>query len=123
MGNVKVAAGHNGFVGCQLAQKLAVARVPHHAVIDAGQAVLGVGRVDVYKPVGGKLQRTNAALVVCHRAADLADDLQGLFFAKNCRARVALALCIVPSLMVSGQVKGQLTLLQLGLLQRKNVCV
>ena len=64
MRHVKVAAGHDGFAGLALerVQKAAVSIVPGHAHVDAGEFILGVGRIDVDKPKLAELERADAAL-------------------------------------------------------------
>ena len=59
--HVEVTAGHNGLVLGKPGEKVAVALVPHHALVQTGEAVLGVGRVHVDKPQVGELERAHAA--------------------------------------------------------------
>ena len=123
VGHVEVSAGHNRLLLRQLAEELPVARVPLKTLVNAGQAVLGVGRVDVHKPVPVKLQRADAPLVISHRAAYLPHHPQRLLAREDRRPGVALALCVVPSLIITRQVELQLALLELGLLQGKDIGV
>ena len=120
--HVKVAAGHNRLVLGKLGEKVAVARIPLHALVQARKAVLGVWRVHVDKPQLGELKRAHAALVVGNGRANCAHNLQWLLAREDGRTRVALALGIAPVLVVAGKVKLDLALLELGLLQGKDVC-
>ena len=134
--HVKVAAGHHGFTGLALkcAQKAAVGIVPRHAHIDAGELVLGVGRIDVDKPELIELERADAALGcgLRHELCRLAlagvgqqgigaQHAQRFLAAKDRGARIAFALGVAPGLVIAGQVDIDLALLQLGLLQRQDV--
>ena len=121
--DVEVSAGHNGLMCVKLEQEEAEALIPAHTLFDAREALLGVGRVDVHEPERGKLKGTDAPLVIRNVTPDLADDPQGILAREHRRARVALALGKVPGLEVSGQVKLDLSLLQLGLLDGEHVGV
>ena len=138
MRHVKVAAGYNGLAGLAFkrAQKAAIGIVPGHAYIDAGELVLGVGRIDVHEPKLVELERADAAL-----GCGLGDELgsptlagvgwqrigvqhaQWFLAAKDRGARVALALGVAPGLVIAGQVDIDLAFLQLGLLQRQDIDV
>ena len=121
MGHVEVAAGYHGLLGSKAAEKITVRRVPRQARVNARQLVLRVGRVDVHKPVGGKLESTDAALVVGRGRTDMVNHLQRLLATEHSSTGVALALGVAPALVVAGQLQADLPLLELGFLNGKDI--
>ena len=110
--HVEIAAGDHGFGGLEVFEELAVAPVPRHAVVDARQSLLGVGRVDVHEPIPVELERTDASLVV-GVVGEPPTHTAGLLAAEHGRARVALLLGIVPHLMVALGLETELLLVRL----------
>ena len=131
MGDVEIAAGDHRFFQGEALEETAICLVPLKAHVDALEAVLRVGGIDVHKPELLELECAHAALVVCYAAADLADDLQGLLFREDRGARIALLLGAVPGLVVVGQIErhailglcvlGEVREGDLGLLQREHI--
>ena len=121
MGNVEVAAGHDGLLGGESREEGAEARVPGEARLDALESRLRVGDIGAHEPVAGELERAHAALVVGLGAADVPDDAERLLAREDGGARVALAVGVAPCLHVAGKVEAHLSLLELGLLDGDGV--
>ena len=110
--HVEVTAGDHGFGGLKVFEELAVAPVPRHAVVDARQSLLGIGRVDVHEPISVELERADAPLVVGVVGEPHA-HAAGLLAAEHGRARVALLLGVVPHLVVAFGLEAEFLLVRL----------
>ena len=118
VGHVHIAADDHGLLGVQPLQVGAEIVLPLHAVVDALELVLGVGRIDRHQPEIRVFQRDDPALGVVLWDAQVVAHAQGLVLGENRRAGIALFLGIVPIHMIARQIKiPELSLRQLYLLQ------
>ena len=131
MGHVEVATHHHGLCISRLTiGKYALLQafadgtepiVPGHAVVKARKFTLGIGRVYVYEPVLFEFADHHAALSVQLRHAHLVNYLQRLFLAEHRCTRIAFALGIAPTLVVSRKIHLYLTFLQFRFLEREHI--
>ena len=121
MRNIQVAAHDHGLLLVQLQQIGAKVIFPVHAVVQAAQAVLAIGRVAGHQVEVRHLQCDDAALMVVLIDADAISHIQRLVAAVDGRARVALLIGIVPVGAVTVKFQVQLSSLHLGFLQAEEV--
>ena len=123
MRHVHVPADDHGLLRVQ-AEKIASKSVlPGHAVVQALQPVLGVGRVDADQEKAGVFQRNGPPLPVVFLQAQAEADGQGLMLCKNGGAGVALFLRVVPVLQIARRFQRELAGLQLCLLYAEKIRV
>ena len=103
--------------------ELAESVVPFHAVIDARQLVLRVGRVDAHEPEIGEFAGHDAPFIVEMLTPQPVQHLQGHVLGEHRGARIPLARSIAPKLVITGQVGRRLPRLQLRFLQREHIGV
>ena len=121
MCHIQVTAHDDGFLLVQLEQVGAEGVLPRHAVVQAAQSVLTVGRVAGHQVEVGHLQRDDASLVVMFVDAYAVGHVQRLMAAVDGRPRVALLVGVVPVGAVAVKIQVELARLHLGLLQAKEV--
>ena len=123
MRHVQVSRIDHRFFLFQLLKIRQEIRFPLHAVFQSRQFSLGVRYIDCHKIELRILCSDHPALMVVFLHADAVSHLYGLFLCKNCSAGIALFLCVIPILMISGQIQCDLSLLQFCLLQAENICI
>ena len=121
--HVQVAAHDDGFLLVQFQQVRPEGVFPRHAVVQAAQAVLAVGRVTGHEVKVGHLKRDDTTLVVMLLNAHAVAHAQWLVAAVDGSARVAFLLGIVPVRAIALKLQVQLTRLHLSLLQAEEIGV
>ena len=121
MGHVHVAADDDGFLLVEPTQISLEVGFPLHAVVQAPQSVLRIGRIDGDEIERGHFERDDAPLVVVLVDADAVADAQRLMAREDGRAAVALLVGVVPIGTVALEVEVELPLLHLGFLQTEEV--
>ena len=101
----------------QFQQVLAEVVFPFHAVRQAGQFALGIGRIAGHEVVFREFQGDQASFVVVLVDAHAVADGQGRQAGEDGRAAVAFAVGIVPVLFIARQVQVDLAGLELCFLQ------
>lgn len=119
--NVQIAADDNRLYCVQRAEMLAERILPSHAVVDALQAVLRVGRVAGEKVKFRVFQRDDAPLMIEFLDSEPIGDVQRRALGENRRAGIAFFLGRVLELLIAWQIKLDLMRLRLGFLQAENV--
>lgn len=123
MGDVEVAADEDGLGAVEHCEVVGEVAVPHAAVVETAQAVLGVGDVDVDEVVVVELEGEDAALVVVEVDADAACDRKGLAAGEDGGAGVAFLLGVVEVGLVAFETVDELALGEFCLLQADAVGV
>ena len=123
MSYIQVATQDDGLLLIQLLEIVAESVFPRHAVFQALQAVLRVGRIAAYQEEVLHLQRDDAPFVVVQVDADAIHHVQWSMACKNGCARVAFLLGIVPVRLVAFKLQVKLAFLHLRLLQTEEVGV
>ena len=123
MSDVQISAQDDGFDLIQLTQVSTEGIFPRHAVGQAGQFLLGIGRVTAHEVEFLKFHGDDTALGVVLRDADAVFHGNRRDAGEDGRAGIALLFGVVPVALIAGQHKVGLTGLQFGLLQADDVGV
>ena len=123
VGHIEVATDDDGLLAVQPVEIGLKVGLPLHAVGEAAQLVLGVGRIDADQEKVGHLQREDAPLVVVDLDTYALGDAQRLVAREDGRAAISLLLRRVPVGLIAGEGQVELALLHLRLLQADEVGV
>ena len=121
MGHVHVAADDDRLFGIELLQVVLEIVFPMHAVVEAAEAVLGVGRIDVDEVEVGHLERDDAPFVVVLIDADAVGNRQRLMAGEDGCSGVAFLVGGVPVALVAIELEVELSGLHLRFLQAEEV--
>ena len=103
VGHVQVATQDDGLLLVELLQVLTEVILPRHAVVQAFQAVLRVGRVAANQIELLHFQRQHTAFMVVEVDADAPLHADGLVAGKDGCARIAFLVGVVPVAVVAGE--------------------
>ena len=123
MGDVHVPTDDDGLLRVELPQVGAEGVLPGHAVVDALEAVLRVGRIDADEKEALILQRHGPALGVVLGDSEVIAHGQRRVPREDRGSGVALLLGVAPVALVAGKTQVDLPGLELGLLNTEKVCV
>ena len=121
MGDVHVAADDDGLAGVEPQEIVAEGVLPRHAVVQATEAVLRIGRVDGHEEEVVHLQRDDAPLTVVLLDVESVGHAERFAAREDGRARIAFLLGIVPVGLVSVKREVELSLLHLGFLKAEKI--
>ena len=121
VGHVQVPAENHRLDGVQLCQIGAEIVLPLHPVVDALEAVLGVGGVAAHQIEIGVLGGNDPSLMAVEVVAKAVGYGEGLLPGENGGTGIAFFVSVVPVHMVARQVQLYLACLELGLLQAVDV--
>lgn len=123
VGYVHVAADNDGFQLVKFRDVRQEIIFPPHAVVQATQAVLGVGHVHVDKEVVFKFQRHRPPFVAVFVHADSTAHTERFLTGKYCGSAVPFFLRIVPVALITWEFNVQLAFLHLRFLYAKDVSI
>ena len=123
MGDVQIAAVYDGLFLIQRADVGEKSVLPLHAVVEAHQTVARIRHIDRYEIIVGEFKSYHSALAVVLGDAEIVAHGQGRAAGEYRRAGVALALGVIPILMIAVELQLDLTGLHLCLLQAKYIGV
>lgn len=121
VGYVHIATDDDGLLVVELHEEVAEGVFPLHAVVEAAQAVLGVGGVDTDEEEVGHLECDDASFVVVLLLADAVADAEWCVAGVDGSAGVAFLLGVVPVGLIAGEGEVELSGLHLGFLQAEKV--
>ena len=119
--DVKISTHHHRLAPVKSHKVLPEGILPLHSVIEPRKLVLGVGGIHRHDKAVLKLGGYHPSLAVVLIDTDAVGHRERLPFQKHRRSRISLFLGVIPIAVVIGQVEVDLALLQLGLLQAKDV--
>ena len=121
MGNIQIAAVDDGLHPVQFAKIGADIVLPHHAVIQPGKLILGVGSVAAHQIKVLVLGGDDPALVAVEVVTEVIGNVQRLGLCKNGGAGIARLVGAVPEAVVTGKVKIRLLRAHFRLLQTDHI--
>ena len=121
MGHIEVATEDNGLHGVELFQITAERVFPRHAILQATEAILRVGRIAADEEEVGHLERDDAALVIVEVDAYAIGDGEGLMTGEDGGTTIAFLLGGVPERLVAVEGEVELPGLHLRLLETEEV--
>ena len=121
VGNIQIAAEDHGLDLIQTAQVCSEGFLPFHPMINSCKLPLGIGGVAGDKIEFRVLQGDDPAFCIQFRHADAAGDIHGGVAGKDGGAGIALLFGVAPVLLIAGQLKLDLSFLQLRLLKAEKV--
>ena len=105
MGHVQIAAVDHRLFGVQLHKVLPDIVLPFHAVVKAGQLILGVGSIAAHQIEVLVLRRDDPPLMAVDVRAEVVGHRQRLAAGKDGGAGIARLVGAVPEPVIAGQVK------------------
>ena len=121
VGHVQVAAEDDGLLGIEALEIGLEIILPRHAVVEALETVLRVGRVAAHQEEVVHLKRDHTPLMVVHINTDAIGHIQRFLSGENSGATVALLVSIVPIALVALEGYVELSGLHLRLLKTEEV--
>ena len=121
VGHVQVAAQDDGFLLIEAEEILTERIFPRHAIVEALQTVLRVGRIAAHQEEVLHLERHHPTLMIVVVDADAIGHIEGFVLGKDGCAGVAFLLGIVPIRLIAIELQVQLTGLHLRFLQAEEV--
>ena len=94
---------------------------PAHAVVEAAQSVLAVGRIDAHQEEFVHFKRNHTSLVVVLVDAYAVGDIERLVAAENRRTAISFLVGIIPPRLITRKLKVELSCLHLRLLQAEEI--
>ena len=123
MCHIKVTTNDNRFLFIQFQQIAAEIILPLHAIIQTGQPILRVWRINRYQIKVFQLQCNHTPLMIVLLLRQTVRHTQRLLFTENSRSRVAFFLRTVPVLVITRQIQFQLPSLHFCFLQTEKICI
>ena len=121
MSHVHISADNDGFLPIQFQKVIAEAALPFHAVTQAAQLVLRIGRIDANKVESGIFKGNHATFVVVLLHAQAQSNAHRGVAGEDGRAAVTFLFRIVPIGLVTRELKVELAGLHFRFLQAKEV--